>query len=55
MDYATWIFTLLVGATIIGSALAYGVSSNRRCDHDMKLTKQDKMDELAWRKELLSE
>ncbi|CAN7586702.1 hypothetical protein LJR235_004200 [Pararhizobium sp. LjRoot235] len=55
MDYATWMFALLVGTTVIGSAIAYGVFSNRRCTSEMKPTKQDKIDEMAWRKELLRE
>lgn len=30
MDYATWMFALLVGTTVIGSAIAYGVMAWRR-------------------------
>lgn len=55
MDYATWMFELLVGTTVIGAAIAYGVFSNRRCTSDLKPTMQDKIDEMAWRKELLRE
>lgn len=52
MDYATWILALLIGATIVGSALAYGVLSNRQCDAQLRPTKQDRIDEMSWRKEL---
>lgn len=53
MDYATWMFALLIGITIIGSAIAYGIFSNRRCNCEMKLTRQDRIDELTWQKEVL--
>lgn len=53
MDYSTWMFALLVGTTIIGSALAYGMFSNRRCNSELELTQQDRMNERSWRKELL--
>lgn len=52
---ATWMLALLVGATIVGSALAYGVFSNRQCNAQMRPTKQDKLDEMSWRKELLGD
>jgi hypothetical protein len=52
---ATWMLALLVGATIVGSALAYGVFTNRQCNAQMRPTKQDKLDEMSWRKELLGD
>ncbi len=55
MDYATWMFALLVGTTIIGSAIAYGIFTNRRCNSEMKPTRQDRIDEMTWRRELLGE
>jgi len=54
MDYSTWI-PLLIGAAIVGSGLAYGVFSNRQCDAQMRPTKQDRIDEMSWRKELLGD
>lgn len=55
MEYATWMFALLVGTTIIGSAIAYGIFSNRRCNSEIRPTKQDRIDEMTWRKEVLDE
>jgi hypothetical protein len=46
MDYGTWILALLMGATIVGSALAYGVLSNRQCDAQLRPTKQDRIDDV---------
>lgn len=53
MDYAVSMLALIVGAVILGSAVAYGIFSNRRCDTELKLTKQDKSDEMSWRREVL--
>lgn len=53
MNYAVTMLALMVGAVILSSAVAYGIFSNRRCNAEMKLTKQDKSDENSWRKELL--
>jgi hypothetical protein len=55
MDHLTWMFALLIGTTIIGSAIAYGILSNRRCNSEMKPTRQDRIDELAWQKEVLGD
>lgn len=55
MDYAVSMLAVMVGAVILGSAVAYGIFSNRRCDAEMELTKQDKLDELSWRKDVLRE
>jgi hypothetical protein len=52
MDYATWVLALLIGATIVGSMLAYGGLSNRQYHARLRPTKQDRMDEMSWRKEL---
>lgn len=55
MDNTIWMFALLVGTTIIGSAIAYGIFSNRQCNSEMKPTKQDKIDEMSWREDFLRE
>ncbi|WP_341487261.1 hypothetical protein [Pararhizobium sp. A13] len=52
---ATWMLALLIGATIIGSSLAYGVFINRQCNAQMRPTKQDRIDEMSWREELLGD
>ncbi|MGF6178672.1 hypothetical protein [Ensifer sp. 4252] len=53
MDYAVSMLVVMVVAVILGSAVAYGIFTNRRCDAELKLTKQDKSDETAWRREFI--
>lgn len=52
---AIWALALIGGATFVVAALVYGALTNRRCDLIMEPSKQEKADELAMRKEWLSE
>jgi hypothetical protein len=55
MVSATWIIALVAALTVCGLAIAYGILSQRRFNSKMKPTRQDRIDEMSWRENLLDQ
>lgn len=55
MASATWIMALVAALAVCGAAIAYGIFSQRRFNATMKPTRQDRIDEMSWRENLLDQ
>jgi len=55
MANVTWIIALVAALTVCGIAIAYGMLSQRRFNSKMSPTRQDRIDEMSWRENLLDQ
>lgn len=55
MASVTWILALMAALAVCGIAIAYGILSQRRFNAKMNPTRQDRIDEMSWRENLLDQ
>jgi len=55
MVSVTWLLALVAALAVFGIAIGYGILSQRRFNSKMNPTKQDRIDEMAWRENLLDQ
>ncbi len=55
MASATWIIALVAALSVFGVAITYGILSQRRFNAKMNPTRQDRIDEMSWRENLLDQ